>query len=292
MMIEMQSLKNNILIKDVYINNVNTILVKNHEKLYCFLNILTSQNSDLLIGNTKIEKKNSIVINLLDYDSIINQLSLKKGTFLYDYLINEVDYSANINDVKEEVDKYIQDKIKEKLNTTLEYDISFNIDVSKIITNYIEFDINLSIEYFISIIKQILKSFRESNNKKIIIILVNSKIFKNTLDDLKDVYIFKFFGYSFPNIIINDQINNIDLEFIEQYVVTTFPIYINKENVKNIAINYFNQLSTNDIVIAKDYEELVVFNIINSIYNLKNKICCLLDLKMMPEIYDIFLNSL
>lgn len=292
MMIEMKSLKNNIVIKDVYINNVNTILVKNYEKLYYFLNILTSQNSDLLIGNTKIEKKNSIVINLLDYDSIINQLSLKKGTFLYDYLINEVDYSANIKDVKSDIDKFVQTIIKEKLDSTLEYDISFDIDISKMISSFIEFNINLSIEYYVSIIKKIIKAIRENNNKKIIIILINSKIFKNSLDDLEDVYIFKFFDSSFPNILINDEINNVDLDLLELNLEKNFPLYINRENARNIAINFFDQLRVNGTIIAKDYEELVGFNIINHILNIKNKICCLLDHKIMPEIYVNFLKSL
>ena len=75
-------------VSELYVEKVNHLLVLNYNTLYYFLNnFFNSQEAQIFLGNYKIDYKSAYIINLLDYESISNQLILKKGTILYDYLI-------------------------------------------------------------------------------------------------------------------------------------------------------------------------------------------------------------
>lgn len=86
-MIELR-INNKLLDTNVYIENYNYITVDNHKTLYYFINSFYNIKTDIHIGNYKVDLKSCYIINLLDYESISNQLQLKKGTILYDYIRN------------------------------------------------------------------------------------------------------------------------------------------------------------------------------------------------------------
>ena len=161
-------------VSELYVEKVNYLLVLNYNTLYYFLNnFFNSQEAQIFLGNYKIDHKSAYIINLLDYESISNQLILKKGTILYDYLIDEIISKIEDTYIEEELEIELKKLIeKVMIDKTLEYETEFNIDISKIVTNYIHFKMDLSIENYIKSIKKLIINLKNKNLKKSIIIFI------------------------------------------------------------------------------------------------------------------------
>ena len=155
-------------VSELYVEKVNHLLVLNYNTLYYFLNnFFNSQEAQIFLGNYKIDHKSAYIINLLDYESISNQLILKKGTILYDYLIDEIISKIEDTYIEEELEIELKKLIeKVMIDKTLEYETEFNIDISKIVTNYIHFKMDLSIENYIKSIKKLIINLKNKNLKK------------------------------------------------------------------------------------------------------------------------------
>lgn len=109
------------------------------------------------------------------------------------------------------------------IDKTLEYETEFNIDISKIVTNYIHFKMDLSIENYIKSIKKLIINLKNKNLKKSIIIFINTNIFGNDLDDLEGVIIFKLYSKNFPNIIVNNNVENIEKQILINQIKLNWP---------------------------------------------------------------------
>ena len=132
---ELKIISNNLEAVELFIENINNIIISNFETLYYFLNsFFDLNNNNVFIGNKKIENKNTMIINLLDYESICHQLELKKGSLLYDFIINDINVNVENSDIKEEIENRLLLSIKElNLNSVLNYDFEFDIDILKVI---------------------------------------------------------------------------------------------------------------------------------------------------------------
>lgn len=285
----------NINVSELYLNEINNILVTNYKTLYTFLNsFFDNQDSSIYLGNHKIDQKNSYIINLLDYESISNQLVLKKGTILYDYLIDEIIEKVEDSIVKEELEfelkRLIDIAIEEK---TLDYNIDFSIDLVKIINNYMKIDIDLTIDNYIKIIKILIYNLKNKNLKKSIIIFVNNNIFKNTLDDLNNVTIFKFYSNDFPNILIDNEVINIDKNILINQIKLNWPCEILNEECHKIVEKFKNIISINNEISTTNYYEYIGYKIIIKVLN-TNLICKLeiVDEDAIPLLYKNFIKTL
>ena len=282
-----------ITINELYINKINSLLVLNYRTLYYFLNsFFNNQDSQIFLGNYKIDSKTAYIINLLDYESISNQLTLKKGTILYDYLIDEVISKIEDTNLEEELELKLSNLVKEVLtDKTLDYDTKFNIDISKIITNYINFKMDLSIENYIRIIKQLIKNLKNRNLKKSIIIFVNTNIFEDNLDDLEGITIFKLYSKQFPNIIVNNNIENIDQNILINQVKLNWPCEIEIDKINNIIQSFSYDISLNKKIIIDDYIKYVGYILISKI--LEINIDCKLNTNInnIPNSYKNFIND-
>lgn len=292
-MIELRILNEELHMDNLYIDNINHILVSNHHNLYTFLNTFFTNDSAIFLGNRKIDNKTSYIINLLDYESISNQLELKKGTLLYDYLMEEICENVENFGIEEELEVILFNLVNKTIeNKTIEYDIHFDIDIMKVITNYIQFKIDLSIENYIKIIKKIIINLKNKNMKKSILIFVNSHIFGNSLDNLENITIFKFYDTAFPNIYIGSKIVNIDQELLLNQLRINWPCEIS-DNLLRTYIQSFVLDITNQIITTENYQKYVAYILISKA--LQIQINCHLEivsLDSIPDSYIKFINSL
>lgn len=288
--IELRTYSNSLNISELFIETINNVFVDDYCKLYEFLNLFFNNEKKLYIGNYKVDSKSSYIINLLDYESIANQLTLKKGTILYDYLIEELNEKTELTDIKERVDLKLKCLIDEVTSEkTIDYDFSFDIDLSKIINNFIKFDFDLTIENYIKVIKQLIYNLKKKNLKKMIILLVNTNLFKDELNDLDDIIIFKFYSRKIPNIIISNEIINIDLNLLSNQLLLNWPTNIENSKIENIVKRFFRDFSremcTNDIELYTGYTLII------KLLNLSIE-CKFEEENYLPEIYKNYINSL
>lgn len=292
-MIELRILDEQLHIDNLYVENINHILVSNYYSLYSFLNTFFTNDTAIFLGNRKIDNKTSYIINLLDYESISNQLQLKKGTLLYDYLMEEICENVENFGIEEELEAILFNLVNKTIeNKTIEYDIDFDIDIMKVITNYIQFKIDLSIENYIKIIKKIITNLKNKNMKKSILIFVNTHIFGNSLDSLDNVTIFKFYDDAFPNIYIGSKIVNINQELLLNQLRINWPCEISDNLLRRYIQNFVLDM-TNQIITTENYQKYVAYMLISKA--LQIQINCHLEivsLDAIPDSYIKFINSL
>ncbi|MBS1363921.1 MAG: hypothetical protein HPY96_06765 [Bacilli bacterium] len=282
-------------VSELYVEKVNHLLVLNYNTLYYFLNnFFNSQEAQIFLGNYKIDYKSAYIINLLDYESISNQLILKKGTILYDYLIDETISKIEDTYIEEELEIQLKKLIEEvMIDKTLEYETEFNIDISKIVTNYIHFKMDLSIENYIKSIKKLIINLKNKNLKKSIIIFINTNIFGNDLDDLEGVIIFKLYSKNFPNIIVNNNVENIEKQILINQIKLNWPCEIENKIIYEIVENFAKDVSINKEIYTDDYMKYVGYILISKILQLN--IDCQLtnyDTNKIPSCYINFIKSL
>lgn len=282
-------------VSELYVEKVNHLLVLNYNTLYYFLNnFFNSQEAQIFLGNYKIDYKSAYIINLLDYESISNQLILKKGTILYDYLIDEIISKIEDTYIEEELEIELKKLIEEvMIDKTLEYETEFNIDISKIVTNYIHFKMDLSIENYIKSIKKLIINLKNKNLKKSIIIFINTNIFGNDLDDLEGVIIFKLYSKNFPNIIVNNNVENIEKQILINQLKLNWPCEIENKTIYEIVENFAKDVSINKEIYTDDYMKYVGYILISKILQLN--IDCQLtnyDTNKIPSCYINFIKSL
>lgn len=282
-------------VSELYVEKVNHLLVLNYNTLYYFLNnFFNSQEAQIFLGNYKIDYKSAYIINLLDYESISNQLILKKGTILYDYLIDETISKIEDTYIEEELEIQLKKLIEEvMIDKTLEYETEFNIDISKIVTNYIHFKMDLSIENYIKSIKKLIINLKNKNLKKSIIIFINTNIFGNDLDDLEGVIIFKLYSKNFPNIIVNNNVENIEKQILINQIKLNWPCEIENKIIYEIVENFAKDVSINKEIYTDDYMKYVGYVLISKILQLN--INCKLtsyNINNIPSCYINFIKSL
>lgn len=279
---------------ELYINNINYVSTSNYKKLYYFLNLFFNQDNRLFLGNIKIDNKNTYILNLLDYESISNQLMLKKGTLLYEYIIGDLIEQAELSDIKEIIENKLENLLDDIVtNSNIEYNYNFNIDISKIINNFINISMDLSIENYLNIIKILINNLKQKNMKKRIIVFINEKIFDNKLDDIDGIICFNFNSTKFPNILIGDEIINVDLNLLVNQVIMNWPCTVEIEKIESIILNFFKHIQINNDIYTQNIEEYIGFKLINKILNLNlNILFNTENIENMPLIYKNYINQL
>lgn len=292
---DLRIINNTMNVGELFIDNINNLLVLDYKMLYSFINcFINDANSTVFIGNNKIDSKSSYIINLLDYESIANQLTLKKGTLIYDYLIDEISSQIEISDIQERLEYEIKRLVDEVVNEkTIEYNYDFSIDINKIVTNYIKFDIDLDLNNYVKIIRKLIYNLIEKKTKKTIVLLVNSNIFNNELDEIDRAIVFKFFSEDFPNIIIGNDIINIDKGIIMNQIELNWPCEISNNEIKKILTRLISKLNFKSNIITTDFKEYICCKIISKSLNISIR-CSLIECNLddIPEIYKKFIKSL
>lgn len=293
--IECKILNNNIEIDNLFIENINNILIFNYKVLVQFLSIFYNLNENqVYFGNRKIDNKNTIVINLLDYECIANQLQLKKGTLLYDTILDDILEKVENYDIKEEIEQNLLEYLNEvDLDKKVNYNYYFDVDVSKIISNYIYIKMDLNLEKYSKIIKILINNLKNKNIKKNIIIFINNNIFENILDDIENIYIFKFYNKNeFPNILIGNQIINLDKELMINQLIINWPTVISYEEVSVYLTMFCEDFQVNSMLKIDNYKKITAYKILEKVLNIPLNIQYILDEQNIPKLYFSFIKNL
>lgn len=160
----------------------------------------------------------------------------------------------------------------------------------KIISNYININIDLSIENYVKIINQLIVNMRKKNIKKQIIIFVNEHIFNNSLDNIENVFMFNFYSKQFPNLLFSEKVINIDKSLLINNIRLNWPCDISTNDIEKLLILYIDY-STYNKVVVNDYKQYLGFIIINKILEI-NKDVRLVYNDIIPEIYENCIKSL
>ena len=122
-----------------------------------------------------------------------------------------------------------------------------------------------------------------------IVILINTNLFKDEIDELEDIIMFKFYSKEFPNIIISNEIINIDLNLLTNQLLLNWPTNIENYKIeyiiKRFCVDFSKEIITNNI------ELYIGYRLIIKLLNLTIE-CKLEEQNCLPEIYKNYINSL
>lgn len=289
--VELSISSENFNISNLYLEKVNNILIANYKMCFEFLNCIFNSNMcNIFIGNKRIDNKNTYIINLLDYESIANQLQLKKGTLLYEYIYEEINEKVSDSNIEEDIELSLYNLINESLkDQTIDYAIDLNLDITKVINSFLSIKMDLSIYNYISVIKKLIYNLKQKNIRKNILLLLNTKIFNNELDDIENILILKFYSNVIPNIIIHNSIVNIDLDILINQIRLNYPTDIDDKMISNHIKLFCNDILHNEIIIS-DYKIYISYIIIMKILNINFKIIPQININEIPNEYKEYLK--
>lgn len=246
-----------------------------------------------MIGNKKIDSKNSIIINLLDYESISSQLQMKKGSLLYEYILSEINDFVQETNIEEDIETNLNILLKEVLKQkTIDYELYVNFDLSKLITNNSEISIDLNIYNYIRHLKQLINNIRQKNIKKTIIIFLNIKIFGDLLDEISEIILFKYYTSTIPNILIDEKVINVDIELLENNIRHNWPIEdITFDEIQNYIKDFTSELMLNEIIIYH-YKKYIAYQIITKILEIDLKMNLFCNIAEIPNVYSEYIKAL
>lgn len=107
-MIELNIISDKVKVDSLFLEKKNNIIVENYHVLQNFLSVffdINNPNNSIEIGNKKIDSKKAYVLNLLDYESLFLQTSLKKGSLIYDYVIKEIE--DKLDEANDQINQFL-----------------------------------------------------------------------------------------------------------------------------------------------------------------------------------------
>ena len=198
-MIELNIISDKVKVDSLFLEKKNNIIVENYHVLQNFLSVffdINNPNNSIEIGNKKIDSKKAYVLNLLDYESLFLQTSLKKGSLIYDYVIKEIE--DKLDEANDQINQFLDRIFSETVsNSVINYNLTFDIDVVKLATQFGEFENKIDSREYLKVIKVLLQSFIEKNKNKTMIVLTNENIIGTVLDDMDSIIIFNSRTYWF-----------------------------------------------------------------------------------------------
>jgi len=263
----------------------------NFYKTFDYLINDRDENIKIKLGMKYISYKDYILVNLMDIDSIINELKYKKGTVIYEYVNNileNLDYEYKI-----EIDKAVEktfDEIKQKL--CFKSHLSFDTDISKLFNSQATFFPIIDDLDFIDTLKNVLSEVLLSKINKTFIIFINSDLINYDFSNHDNVYIFdistknNILEY---NIIIDSIVKNFDDEMLFNYLKLNWPINSSDSEIKNVSNIYFKYYINQEIIETNESNILIVSKLINKILNFDKKI--IFDENKIEDIVKSFLKS-
>lgn len=266
---------NNVSCEDLFIVQNNSLLVINKVNFYNFMglfyDLLEKDNQgSIFIGNKKLDSKNVILINLIDVSSIYNQVRFKKGSLLYEYIVDEI--SESIKDKAEEISDYLDELFYKNTSRTLfEYNVNFSIDIQKLFLTFSELDLDLSLYEYVKKVDNLLNRIIERNPKKTFIIFKDYEYFDLDFISRENVYVFEINSPKEQNIIIANEVKNFDYEKTISYFKLMWPLDIEKKALSNLLNQYINLYLKNNLRITDNPEIYIIDYFFNKLYNLDCK---------------------
>lgn len=266
-------------IYEIIISNNNKILFQKKEDLINFFQFFydvfekNSNDTKITINNSLINNKEYIFINLIDINSILYNFKYIKGTIFYEYIdisINDINIKNQIN-LEKNINK-INDQIVNDKHLNIFYENNSIFD--KIFRSVIKYSLCQNENIFNDIIYMLKRVINFYNNKKVII-FYDSSVFNINININNDnIYYFDInqsqYFKKYNILLINKEIKNFNGDILIDNINNICPIgriksinfYVNK---------YFLCYFKNNNIFMTEENEILIFNIINKLYNLNKK---------------------
>lgn len=254
------------------IENSNHVAYCKIEDVFYFFQLLIrgldgkSDVNQIWIGNLKLDKKNTVFINLIDFSSVADLLENNKGNPLSDYIyerVGEVDSC-----LEEKVNSLIKDEVSSVLNNDIDY--SFIFDFMK----YLKASISFNFSNF-EIIKKYLERIIVKNHNITYLVLYHSD-FIDVDFNYDNAYCFDLnnnTSISKKNILLlNHSFSNLNTDLLVSEIEKEYPDFLEKQIILPYLDSFFRyyfpcrNISSSDeklLVIAK-----IVFQLLKCDYQL------------------------
>ncbi|HPK58398.1 MAG TPA: hypothetical protein PLF33_03225 [Bacilli bacterium] len=293
-MIEMNVISDKIKVDSLFLKKKNNIIVENYHVLQSFLSVffdINNPNTTIEIGNKKIDAKKAYVLNLLDYESLFIQTSLRKGSLMFDYIIKEIE--DKLDEASYQINQFLDKVFLETVkNSVIKYNLTFDIDVVKLVTQFAEFENQIDSREYLKVIKILLQSFIEKNPNKTIIVFTNENIIGNVLDDVDGIIIFNLYAKNGYNVFIDEQVLNFDFHVVYNHINLNWPISLERQKLNELVDRYINVFHANKITEIYDVEMYIAGNLFNQIMHIDRRLTFKGNLFDLDEPYREYIKSI
>lgn len=253
--------------ENILISKNNKVIYKTEKdknnlinKFYKVL-IEKDENYKILIDKKNINSKNTILINLIDFTNIIENLKYKKGTLLCLYINNIISKeSIDYNKIIEEFKNYYEEKLSD---IEIAFSLEEEIIEEKVFNAIFSLNIDINFDSYQEKVITILNELIKQDFTKNYICLYNSSYI--TIDyNYNNLFLFDMnenISIFDQNIMINNGIKNTNIDLLIEEVKEKFPIPIEEQKIKELIIHYFKYFYKKD-TIDSDNEGLIIISLI------------------------------
>lgn len=264
--------------ENILISKNNKIIYKTEKdknnlinKFYKVL-IEKDENYKILIDKKNINSKNTILINLIDFTNIIENLKYKKGMLLYLYINNIISKkSIDYNKIIEEFKNYYEEKLSD---IEIAFSLEEEIIEEKVFNAIFSLNIDINFDSYQEKVITILNELIKQDFAKNYICLYNSSYI--TIDyNYNNLFLFDLnenISIFDQNIMIDNSIKNTNIDLLIEEVKEKFPILIEEQKIKELITHYFKYFYKKDIINSDNRELIIISLIFNDIFSQEKNI--------------------
>lgn len=256
----------------------NCILVQQEGlfKIYCSFREVTlekNKNYSIKIDNKLLNSKEYVLINLLDYNSIRDNLTNKKGSLLLEYFCEKI---KNLDFIDTDIilEKIVD--IGKKIVTESGIQISFEIDenITKIIFEILKFQNNaVNFDEIIQSIQFLLYETISLNIMKTYIVFYDSSFLPLIFNNYENVLSFNVSkSEEIYNLISLAEVKELNISKIKNEIEKVWPLSCNEKFIDELLYEYYHSKISLNRLFAKTEEEVIFFNIMNKLLNFHKEI--------------------
>lgn len=273
-------IKNDGVINDMLFSKENNIIYRNLNQVLTlyrnFDEVINEKNENIIIkiGEKRVTSREYILINLIDFQTILDSVKYKRGNILYEYisiLFENLDFGVQI-----ETNLFL-----EKIFGVIQKEFCFNSHISfednlfKIFNSCADFKPIINDSEIVLKIQEILDYIIKIKMDKKFIIFINSEYLKIDINKNDNIFILDINSdkpMNQYNIIFLNEIQNFDINILLDNIKLNWPInYIDSEVEQSLG-KYFKFYYNKEIVDDKDEKVLIIAKMINKMYDFNQKI--------------------
>lgn len=295
-MIELKITQNNS-IDILNITKNNNILFRDKFSIFKFYNLfdkVINQKDDKIkieIQNKKVNNKNTYLINLIDFSYTIDNLKFKKNTLIYNYIENKIN-SEPFNDL-DKINQLLNDtfiSILDKYNFKYSYEI--NNDLFKLLISNFDIDFKIDDDDIYNKIIFLLDDLINSKLNTTFIIFYDSNLIDISCDKYENVYCFDcslMKNIDEYNLIFSNYFNNFNFDILYDCIIKKWPIEYNDELLYKSINYYFQNCYIVDSFKTDNIYLIILTKIINELYGFKQE--CIVNSIVLNNNIKSFLTS-
>ncbi len=235
------------------------------------------------LGHLLLDKKNTVLLNLMDFSTLFEFLSGARGSLMADHvygLLEDVDVS-----LEERINTLLEEMVSPVWKNIINYSFSFDI------IKYLKANTNFSfpnLEDIYTCLEEIIKKNSNINY----FVFYHSAFWKKDFE-ADNLYCFDLnanVSLTKKNILIlKDSYRNLDIDLLSEEVLRQFPDFMEKESLYCYLDCFFRYYFSNSEEIISDDEKMlvlakIIFQLFGYQYNIRSK-------KEMNNMFKSFLST-